>query len=1228
MFDTLNNRIAKIITTDFLSHSNVVRRRTYRDTLKSYTRLIGMAFLFACSIGMSLPAFAALNFTFNADHEGSRPGESIQVEWIVTNSGTVQENNISVELPFPAPGISTLSVSLTDGGDCPGNCDPGETIIWSLGNIPAGESRVASFPLRVATNAVDGSIGIEARLFQGASLLATSGWTQQVQAALVTELAIDSSEALIAPGETFSYGFLAGNRGSDALSSAMLTVPVPSELIIVSAPGGSVSGNNVSWSLGNFPSGRVTRRVINVRVRSNVEAGELLVLDGALLSGNVFGLPQSTTADHVVSVGGSLLDFHIKSQETQLRPGETRNIEIVVSNGSNQTVQNASVSFLYPSNLQTASVSNLLGVVCPGNCDSGERASWNLGNLLPGETEQLRFTTSAASSTPGGVPVKWLGRLMTGSTLVAREYLATGITAVDVNLQIDTDETQLAAGDVYNYTFHVGNTGIDSIASALLTVPVPDDVTVLDTFGGSLSGGTVSWSLNDLSSGAVLQRTLKVRADSGLANGSTINLTDAEVSATVFGIPQSTMAQHFVSVGEVPLEMEVRLQQGVARPGESVLVEIVVSNNSSQVEQNVFAGLLFPDDINTGSIGNLEATICPGNCDTGEQLFVFFGNLIPGETKSVAHSVVVSTGGPNLNGEHTTWVGNVFSDNSPGRRVEATLGISQTGLELQATSEELLVEAGNTIVYQFASGNTAGFVAGDVQLVVPLPSGVTVVSAPGGQVVGDRVIYNLGDLEDEEIVLRNLTISIAGGTPSGSQIVLENIELSGVFFGVDQATYGGHVVTVGNSPLTGGISVFPVDPQPGEEVEVTIDVRNDSSQVQQNVAARLRFPAGVNTLSVSLSDGGACPGNCDSGEDIVWSLGTLVPGDSASISFLTTISTSEPAGGMIEWPARIQAGTTNQRRIEATSLVGNVDQSPPPQTGGTQCNGRPVTVFVANGDNATGGPDVILGTSGPDIINAFGGDDTICGEGGNDIITAGGGNDWVDGGSGDDEIRGNAGIDTIFGGTGNDEILGGTGDDDIEGEEGDDRLLGQPGNDTLDGGDGADEINGGSGNDIIFTGSGATVNSGFFVSGGGGNDEITGGPDADHLIGSFGIDTIFGAGGDDLITGGNGADQLNGGDGNDDIRGQGQKDTLNGDAGDDIIAGGDGNDTINGGNGNDEVNGGPGDDKINGNGGNDLLLGGGGNDALDGGLSAGDECNGQTGLDTAAASCEIVTNVP
>ena len=91
-----------------------------RDKLALFNQRVFSFFVFAALMTLSLPSHAALEFTFNAEDEGSRPGEGIQVEWIVTNTGTVQESNISVELPFPTPGISTLSESLTDGGDCPG----------------------------------------------------------------------------------------------------------------------------------------------------------------------------------------------------------------------------------------------------------------------------------------------------------------------------------------------------------------------------------------------------------------------------------------------------------------------------------------------------------------------------------------------------------------------------------------------------------------------------------------------------------------------------------------------------------------------------------------------------------------------------------------------------------------------------------------------------------------------------------------------------------------------------------------------------------------------------------------------------------------------------------------------------------------------------------------------------------------------------------------------------
>ena len=292
------------------------------------------------------------------------------------------------------------------------------------------------------------------------------------------------------------------------------------------------------------------------------------------------------------------------------------------------------------------------------------------------------------------------------------------------------------------------------------------------------------------------------------------------------------------------------------------------------------------------------------------------------------------------------------------------------------------------------------------------------------------------------------------------------------------------------------------------------------------------------------------------------------------------------------------------------------------------CNGETVTVALSRGDTPTSGNDVILGTAGADVINALGGDDTVCGGAGDDLINGSLGDDWIDGGEGNDEIEGRPGNDVLYGGLGNDVIRGGLGDDEMFGEAGDDSLMGQPGNDTIDGGDGVDDINGGGGSDTIYTGAGATVGSGVFVSGSGGDDTIYGGPDADDIKGSTGADTIYGEGGNDVITGGNGRDEIHGGDGDDNIKGKDSRDTIYGDSGNDILNGGAENDTINGGDGNDELTGSTGNDVLRGDAGSDTLNGGSGGDTLVGGPSSGDECNGQSGVDTAVASCEVVVSVP
>jgi hypothetical protein len=108
------------------------------------------------------------------------------------------------------------------------------------------------------------------------------------------------------------------------------------------------------------------------------------------------------------------------------------------------------------------------------------------------------------------------------------------------------------------------------------------------------------------------------------------------------------------------------------------------------------------------------------------------------------------------------------------------------------------------------------------------------------------------------------------------------------------------------------------------------------------------------------------------------------------------------------------------------------------------CNGRPGTVFLAEGDVPTAGRDVILGTPAADTINGLGGDDVICGRGGNDTL------------------RGGVGRDRLYGENGNDRVEGGARGDWLWGGAGTDTLLGLAGNDALDGGAQRDTCNGGT----------------------------------------------------------------------------------------------------------------------------------------------------------------------
>jgi hypothetical protein len=276
------------------------------------------------------------------------------------------------------------------------------------------------------------------------------------------------------------------------------------------------------------------------------------------------------------------------------------------------------------------------------------------------------------------------------------------------------------------------------------------------------------------------------------------------------------------------------------------------------------------------------------------------------------------------------------------------------------------------------------------------------------------------------------------------------------------------------------------------------------------------------------------------------------------------------------------------------------------------CAGQVVTVYLAEGDQPTEGPDVIVGTDGDDVINAGGGDDVVCAGGGDDTVKGGEGGDLLLGEEGADTLDGGPGPDTIEGGPGGDQLDGGAGADTIAGGEGDDQLAGGSETDLLLGDGGADRINGHAGNDRLFGGPGPDALDGGdgddVLAGEAGDDSILGGKGADEVNGGAGRDEIDGQGGDDELSGGPDPGVIDGGDGDDVLIGHSDADRLAGGEGDDEVYGREGDDTISGGShdgvetaGDDVLDGGVGDDVVRGLAGADRLLGGEGADDLDGG---------------------------
>jgi uncharacterized repeat protein (TIGR01451 family) len=201
------------------------------------------------------------------------------------NSGTANATGVVVAGAVPA---NTTFLSATAGGALSGG-----TVVWSLGNLPAGGSgsvqmivQVAS-PLPNGTTIMNGAYSIDSNetpAVNGAAVATT------VSSAPILQIGMQHSPDPVPMGDLLSYTLSFANGGNANATGVVVTGAVPANTTFVSASaGGSRSGGTVTWPIGNLIAGGSGSVQLTVRVDSPLATGTVITANAYAIDSNETG---------------------------------------------------------------------------------------------------------------------------------------------------------------------------------------------------------------------------------------------------------------------------------------------------------------------------------------------------------------------------------------------------------------------------------------------------------------------------------------------------------------------------------------------------------------------------------------------------------------------------------------------------------------------------------------------------------------------------------------------------------------------------------------------------------------------------------------------------------------------------------------------------------------------------------------------------------------------------
>ena len=307
-----------------------------------------------------------LQLVLTANPDPVRSGEQIFYRATVSNVGTVALNNVRLQLTTPNR-VAIYRTQISTGGSCPdtafASCQPGELITWPVGTLEPGASRTVQALATVASGTASGT------LIQGRALADYDGSSasaaRDVVVTSLSGLELGLVEDSVMTGRELSYTVTVSNRGSTAVTNALLTVPLPAGSSLVAAPnGGVLADGRVQWNLGTLPAGSGNQRQLRLRLADATPVGSVLVVSGEVWDGDNQNLARATAATVVQATQS--LRLALTANPDPAWSEEKISYQVTVSNAGAVALHNVQLQLVTPNRVSIYRTQISAGVIVRG----------------------------------------------------------------------------------------------------------------------------------------------------------------------------------------------------------------------------------------------------------------------------------------------------------------------------------------------------------------------------------------------------------------------------------------------------------------------------------------------------------------------------------------------------------------------------------------------------------------------------------------------------------------------------------------------------------------------------------------------------------------------------------------------------------------------------------------------------------------------------------------------